>query len=103
MQITLSRQSDSFAISHKRLQNERLVRFTGIGATHAKRWITMNPILIAKTSCQSPTKPVGRVAAIIAGAALLILAGATTSCSTTRGFGQDVEKTGDKIQRAASN
>ena len=63
----------------------------------------MNPILIAKTSCQSPTKPVGRAAAIIAGAALLLLAGANTSCSTTRGFGQDVKKTGDKIQRAASN
>lgn len=25
----------------------------------------------------------------------------SNSCSTTRGFGQDVEKTGDKIQEAA--
>ncbi|MES2440261.1 MAG: entericidin A/B family lipoprotein [Verrucomicrobiota bacterium] len=28
--------------------------------------------------------------------------GATTSCSTARGFGRDVEKTGDKIQEAAT-
>ncbi|RYD49943.1 MAG: entericidin A/B family lipoprotein [Verrucomicrobiaceae bacterium] len=32
---------------------------------------------------------------------MILLAGATTSCSTARGFGQDVEKTGDKIQDAA--
>ncbi len=63
----------------------------------------MNPILIAKTPCQNRQQPSVRVFALMAGAALILVAGATTSCSTTRGFGQDVEKTGDKIQRAASN
>lgn len=61
----------------------------------------MNPILIAKNNCQTKSAPVRRFA-YVAGAAMLLLAGATTSCSTTRGFGQDVEKTGDKIQDAAS-
>jgi predicted small secreted protein len=37
-----------------------------------------------------------------AGACLLIVAGSTTSCSTAKGFGKDVEKTGDHIQNAAS-
>ncbi|MES2657575.1 MAG: entericidin A/B family lipoprotein [Verrucomicrobiota bacterium] len=34
---------------------------------------------------------------------MLVFAGASSSCSTARGFGQDVEKTGDKIQEAANN
>lgn len=61
---------------------------------------TMNPILITK-SCQTKSPSVRRFA-YVAGAAMLLLAGATTSCSTARGFGQDVEKTGDKIQDAAA-
>jgi predicted small secreted protein len=63
----------------------------------------MNPILIANNNCQTKSAPVRRFA-YVAGAAMLLLAsvGATTSCATTRGFGQDVEKTGDKIQDAAS-
>ncbi len=64
--------------------------------------LTMNPILIAKTNCQNSNSPV-RIFVIAAGAALLFVAGATTSCSTAKGFGQDVEKTGDKIQHAASH
>lgn len=60
----------------------------------------MNPILITKTNCQTKSTPVRRFA-YVAGAAMLLLSGATTSCSTARGFGQDVEKTGDKIQDAA--
>lgn len=31
-----------------------------------------------------------------------MVAGLTTSCSTTKGFGKDVEKTGDAIQNAAT-
>ncbi|MEO7098220.1 MAG: entericidin A/B family lipoprotein [Luteolibacter sp.] len=31
------------------------------------------------------------------------MAGATSACSTAKGFGRDVEKTGDKIQDAASH
>ncbi|NQX00815.1 entericidin A/B family lipoprotein [bacterium] len=38
-----------------------------------------------------------------AGVILLVVAGLSTSCSTARGFGRDVEKTGDKIQSAASH
>lgn len=60
----------------------------------------MNPILITKTNCQTKSPSVRRFA-YVAGA-MLLLAGATTSCSTARGFGQDVEKTGDKIQDAAA-
>ncbi len=62
----------------------------------------MNPILIAKTNCQN-TSPFVRLFMIATGAALLLAAGATSSCSTARGFGQDVERTGDKIQNAANN
>ncbi|MES2474985.1 MAG: entericidin A/B family lipoprotein [Verrucomicrobiota bacterium] len=62
----------------------------------------MNPILISKTNCKSNTKPNFRRVALLAGASLLLIAGASTSCSTARGFGQDVEKTGDKIQDAAA-
>jgi predicted small secreted protein len=62
----------------------------------------MNPILIAKTNCRNSNSPV-RLFVIAAGAALLLVAGASSSCSTARGFGQDVEKTGDKIQNAASH
>lgn len=60
----------------------------------------MNPIIITKTNCQ-PKSPTVRRFAYVAGA-VLILAGATTSCGTFRGFGQDVEKTGDKIQDASA-
>ena len=62
----------------------------------------MNPILITKANCRNSNSTV-RVLALAAGAALLFVAGATTSCSTARGFGQDVEKTGDKIQHAATH
>jgi len=61
----------------------------------------MNPILIPNCNCQNVKTSV-RLVAIVAGAVLLFVAGATTSCSTARGFGQDVEKTGDKIQNASS-
>ncbi len=63
----------------------------------------MNPILISKTNCQTSKKSSIRRFAIATGAALLVFAGASSSCSTARGFGQDVEKTGDKIQEAANN
>ncbi len=61
----------------------------------------MNPILIAKTNCQHSKQSPVRLFALAAGALLLVM-GATTSCSTARGFGRDVEKTGDKIQEAAT-
>ena len=61
----------------------------------------MNPILIPQiTNCRSHNHSPVRLFAVAA--ALLLLAGALTSCSTTRGFGRDVEKTGDAIQDAAT-
>jgi predicted small secreted protein len=60
----------------------------------------MSPIIIANTNCQSKQSAVRQFA--MAAGALLLLAGASSSCSTAKGFGKDVEKTGDKIQHAAS-
>ena len=60
----------------------------------------MNPIIIARTACQSKQSPI-RLLTIAAGA-LLLIAGVSTSCSTANGFGRDVEKTGNKIQNAAT-
>ena len=62
----------------------------------------MNPILISKTNCKTTPKPTVRRALLLTGASLILIAGASSSCSTARGFGQDVEKTGDKIQNAAT-
>ena len=63
---------------------------------------TMNPIIIPKTSCRTSSKTNIRRMALLIGTSALILAGATSSCGTAKGFGQDVEKTGDKIQEAAT-
>jgi predicted small secreted protein len=63
----------------------------------------MNPILIAKSPCRNSKQSPFRLFLIVAGASALLLAGLTSSCATTRGFGQDVEKTGDKIQEAAND
>ncbi|MFT4175737.1 MAG: entericidin A/B family lipoprotein [Luteolibacter sp.] len=41
-----------------------------------------------------------RATALSVGGAMLILG--MTSCSTARGFGRDVEKTGEKIQDAST-
>lgn len=60
----------------------------------------MNPILLNKTATVSSKKSPIRIFAIAAGAAT-ILAFASSSCATSKGFGKDVEKVGDKIQNAA--
>ncbi|MFD2255634.1 entericidin A/B family lipoprotein [Luteolibacter algae] len=62
----------------------------------------MNPLFISKTVEQTSKKPPLRMVAMAAGAAT-ILALASTSCATTRGFGQDVEKVGDEIQTHATH
>lgn len=62
----------------------------------------MNPILLTKTRCRHSTASPCRISLIAAGAATLLLVGLASSCSTAKGFGKDVEKTGDKIQEAAS-
>ncbi len=63
----------------------------------------MNPIVISNSSCHSSKNSPVRVVALAAGAALLLIAGTATSCSTAAGFGRDVEKGGNKIQEAATN
>lgn len=64
---------------------------------------TMNPIIISNTNCQPSKTSSFRFFVIAAGASALLLAGISSSCATTKGFGRDVEKTGDKIQEAATN
>lgn len=61
----------------------------------------MNPILISKNSCSNTKTTGSRFSALIIGASLVLLTGLGASCNTTRGFGQDVQKTGDKIEDAA--
>lgn len=61
----------------------------------------MNTILISKTSRCSTKKASKGLMAMFTAGALLCFAGASSSCQTTRGFGQDVEKVGDKIQEKA--
>jgi|GEM_PF-325983 len=62
----------------------------------------MNPVVISKTANQlsnfNRTLLCG--AALMATAALAL---STTSCSTSKGFGRDVQKVGDKIENAADN
>jgi predicted small secreted protein len=69
-----------------------------------ERWCgTCELISTMKATNQSSRKSSStRFAALTVGALILIAAGMSTSCATTRGFGQDVEKTGDKIQEAAA-
>lgn len=66
-----------------------------------KKEVTMNPILLSKViSAKSCTA--NRF--FILGFAFLATAAfalSTTSCATTKGFGQDVEKVGGKIEKAA--
>jgi predicted small secreted protein len=63
----------------------------------------MNPILLFTTFvCRSPEDVLpshrSRLIALLIG----LLAAGLSSCATTRGFGQDVETVGEKIEDAAS-
>jgi predicted small secreted protein len=60
----------------------------------------MNPILITFSQCHAGTRFAGRL--LFIAAVILAFAAGSTSCSTTRGLGEDIEKTGDKIQDAAT-
>lgn len=60
----------------------------------------MNPILIIFSQCNAGTRFAGRLL-LLAGVILAFAAG-SSSCGTTRGLGEDIEKTGDKIQEAAT-
>jgi len=61
----------------------------------------MNPIIISRRINRCLRVPSLRREALIAIGAVVTMIFAN-SCSTTMGFGKDVEKTGDKIQEAAS-
>lgn len=63
----------------------------------------MNPILLFRTSACRPSNRLvptwpGVLACVILAAAMLGL----SSCGTARGFGNDVQKTGEKIEDAAT-
>lgn len=61
----------------------------------------MNPILISNTTCNSnkaASRPLMMGLAVVATAAFAF---ATTSCATTKGFGRDVQKVGNKIETKA--
>lgn len=60
----------------------------------------MNPILITFSQCTAGTRFAGRL--LLFAAVILAFAAGSTSCSTTRGLGEDIETTGDKIQEAAT-
>ena len=69
------------------------------GPCFASSGITMNPILISKTA--APSKTSNRLAVGLAVIATAAFALATSSCATTKGFGQDVQKVGGKIEHEA--
>jgi predicted small secreted protein len=86
--------------------NERFTASGKRGAPLARLVFTMNPILISNCLCRSrqrsSEKPSRiRFFSLTAGALVLVLASAASSCHTTRGFGRDVEKVGEEIQEAS--
>lgn len=60
----------------------------------------MNPVILLPQFCRS-TAPVF-VRVVLLSAIAVGLAVSASSCSTTYGLGKDIEKTGDKIQEAAT-
>ncbi len=61
----------------------------------------MNPILISKVVCtksKAANRPLMMGLAVVATAAFAL---ASTSCATTKGFGRDVKKVGNKIEKTA--
>lgn len=62
----------------------------------------MNPILISNVNCSNSSAAKRHLTiglSILATAAFAI---GSTSCATTKGFGQDVEKVGSKIEQKAN-
>lgn len=63
----------------------------------------MNPILLLKSNvCGLPGKAIATWPAWIAALLLLGASFGLNSCSTARGFGNDVQKAGEKIEDAAT-
>lgn len=67
--------------------------------------IAMNPIFISKLNgcpCTFKTRRHRPGLFLIVGSTVLAVSLLGSSCATSRGFGQDVKKVGNKIERAAS-
>jgi predicted small secreted protein len=62
----------------------------------------MNPILISKISCNKASKASRPLTMGLAAVATIAFAFATSSCATTKGFGRDVQKVGNKIETKAN-
>ena len=62
----------------------------------------MTTIMISKTASSLSKQIRARAFTFGLAAALCLFAGASMSCSTTAGFGNDVETLGNNIERAAS-
>ena len=62
----------------------------------------MTTIMISKTASSITTQLKTRAFTFGLAAALCLFAGASMSCSTTAGFGNDVERLGNNIENAAS-
>jgi predicted small secreted protein len=61
----------------------------------------MSPVLISKVACDAPVKSPLKLFAVTAGISVILLAFASSSCATTRGFGRDVQTLGDQIEESA--
>jgi predicted small secreted protein len=75
--------------------------FLQVGLPPANQLGTMNPILISKAICRKSTVASNVLTVCLAAVATAAFAMASTSCATTKGFGRDVQKVGDKIERQA--
>lgn len=78
-----------------------LVATFATGAFSAMLEITMNPVIISQSICSktsATSRPLALGLAVIATAAFAL---AGTSCATSKGFGRDVKKVGNKIENAA--
>ena len=70
-----------------------------VGREFAMEMSTMNPILISRRICHRSVRLSRRFFGLTGLAAALALG--CNSCSTTKGFGQDLQKVGDKIESEA--
>ncbi|RYZ66795.1 MAG: entericidin A/B family lipoprotein [Proteobacteria bacterium] len=62
----------------------------------------MNPVLISKVVCTKSSAVSRHLTVGLAVLATAAFAFATTSCATTKGFGHDVKKVGNKIETKAA-
>lgn len=61
----------------------------------------MNPIMISKIASRKISLFKQHIVLVAAMMVMAAFAFSSTSCATSRGFGRDVKKVGNKIERAA--